>query len=678
MKTFTYVLVTMILACPASGKDSTESRKNEEQVVAFIIEINNICYFRENRDEAGSKLDPKNDRNKKLSAGQQLRCEPGGSLKIYFYKSKNDSIIQPHNWYKIPNVPATHPARKDETLPGRHARGTLPVNNFNEANAVNNPSEANVVDNSDAVKRALLFLTPDLIGASPVNGESGALHAPVFGSRGLNITIKQVPDLMLDLRRNSERALPGQSVEMSLRITNSGNKEDRFRLETDLSAYFQPLFVFAGHGASDTGLPVLVTPQLARGDSIDVFLRLRVPETATDGQQRRFFVSATSQADAQVSKVADGTINVVAPVLGTSFNIYPKSVKPGETFAEIIRVHNRGSSAARDLRATFNLNPNFEFIGTTSSSRVFDSDSKTATWSRGDLNGLDSRTIGVTMRVVQNALAADNQLWDGTLRTMSLPTATNFYSPSVSVARVPLVRLDVISTCLTATPGDTVYLPFIVHNLGNATDSYQLGFRASGSPPATIFADANADGQHQEGELAIVRTTPLKPFDGQFSALLGVRIPPDTPDRQQLSYTVWARSLASERVTGEAETVLTVAVPRVRVRTERVTDLFAPGETIYYRLVLMNEGSGLAENLLVVETLPDALQFISSEPSLSAQDASVASRQIMWSVNKLAPGETAVLRIAVRLKPNLPAEMNLTTSHSVSYRDSNGNEYRDK
>jgi hypothetical protein len=225
MKTFTCVLVTMILACPASGKDSTESRKNEEQVVGIIVEINNTCYFRENKDKAGSKLDPKNDRNKELSAGQQLRCEPGSSLKIYFYKSKNDRIIQNQKWYKIPNVPATRPAMDDETCPGRIVRCTLPVNNFNEANAVNNSSDANAVDNSGAVKRALRFPIRDLIWASPVNDESGARRAPVFGGRGLNITIKQVPDLMLALRHNSERASSFDLPNSHLRFPGIGAGE---------------------------------------------------------------------------------------------------------------------------------------------------------------------------------------------------------------------------------------------------------------------------------------------------------------------------------------------------------------------------------------------------------------------------------------------------------------------
>jgi uncharacterized repeat protein (TIGR01451 family) len=228
---------------------------------------------------------------------------------------------------------------------------------------------------------------------------------------------------------------------------------------------------------------------------------------------------------------------------------------------------------------------------------------------------------------------------------------------------------------LTATPGDTIYVPFVVRNPGNSADTFELRITAPGAPPATIYADSNADGQHQEGEPSVTQTAALDPQGGQFPMLLGVKIPASTPDRQQFSYSVVARSVASNRVASEANTVLTVATPRVRVRTEQVTDSSAPGDTIYYRLVLVNEGSGLAKGLAVVETLPDALQFVNSEPTLSPQDAASDSQRVTWRVSELAPGDTAVLRIAVRLRPNLQAETNLTTRHTLTYQDTNNNNY---
>lgn len=492
---------------------------------------------------------------------------------------------------------------------------------------------------------------------------------------GLNLTVRQVPNLVLALRNAAESASPGQTVQLPLTVTNTGNKEDQFRLETDLPAEFQPSFSLAQSG-SDTGLPILVTPQIARGATVDVMLNLRVPETATDGQQRRFFVRAASQSDYQVLRVADGSISIVAAALSAVSNVSSASVMPGDTFTQTITVRNAGSASARNARADFVFDPNFELVNATPSPIAYDRPSRTAIWSLGDLTARGSREISVTLRAVPNALAATNSLGRGMLRTPSLPTASNFDSPSITIGRVPRAEIGAVSVGLTSTPGDTFYVPFVVRNPGNSPDAYELRVVAPGAPVGTIYADTNGDGQHQESEPAITQTGPVEPQGGQYPMLLQVRIPASTADRQQFSYNIVARSLASNRVASEASTVLTVATPRVRVRTEQVSDANSPGDTIFYRLVLINEGSGLAKNLAVVELLPDALQFVNSDPSLSTQDAPGNSQRFTWRVAELSPGDTAVLRVAVRLRPNLPADARLTTSHTLSYQDSNGNNYQ--
>jgi uncharacterized repeat protein (TIGR01451 family) len=245
----------------------------------------------------------------------------------------------------------------------------------------------------------------------------------------------------------------------------------------------------------------------------------------------------------------------------------------------------------------------------------------------------------------------------------------------MTVGKVPKARIDAVSVGLTTTPGDTIYIPFIVRNPGNAADSYELRVAAPGAPQSTIYADTNGDGQHQASEPVVGQTAQLDPRGGQFPLLLGVQIPSSTPDRQQFSYNLVARSLLSGREASEANTVLTVATPRVRVRTEQAADSTAPGDSIFYRLVLVNEGSGLAKNLSVVETLPDALEFVNSDPALNAQDAPGATQRFTWRVSELAPGDTIVLRVAVRLRPNLPADATLTTRHTLGYQDTNGNNY---
>ncbi|MFN2414956.1 MAG: tetratricopeptide repeat protein [Pyrinomonadaceae bacterium] len=492
---------------------------------------------------------------------------------------------------------------------------------------------------------------------------------------GFSITVRQVPDLQLALRRSALAAQPGQTIQLPLAITNTGNKEDQFRLETDLPAEYQPSFSQSGN---DQGLPVFVTPQLQRGATIEVILNARVPENAPDNQQQRFLVRAASQADALVMKVTDASLTVVAAALAAASNALQESVQPGDTFTQRISVRNAGSAAARQTRADFVFNPDFELVSATPSPISYDRPSRTAIWSLGDLESRDNREITVTLRAVPEALAGNGKpVGRGTMRTQSLFIPSNFEGPSISVGRVAGARVEAVSKGLTATPGDTMYVPFIVRNPSNYPESFELRIVAPGAPQATVYADTTGDGRHQSGEPAVTQTASLDPRGGQYPVLLGVDIPRSTPDRTQFAYNLVTRAMNSGgRVAGEDSTVLTVATPRVRVRAELPNTEVKPGDTLFYRLVLVNDGGGLAKNLQVTEYLPDALVFVSSSPELTLQDWPGGGRGFAWRVAELSPGDTQVLQVTVRLRPNLAADAVITPRHTLTYQDSNSNAYR--
>jgi uncharacterized repeat protein (TIGR01451 family) len=496
------------------------------------------------------------------------------------------------------------------------------------------------------------------------------------GQQGeFSFTVKQVPDLQLALRRVALAAQPGQVIQLPLTITNAGNKEDQFRLETDLPAEYQPTFSQSGN---DTGMPIFVTPQMQRGSSIEVTLNARVPESVPDNQQQRFLVRAASQADSTVTRAADASLTVVAAALNAASNALQENVQPGDTFTQRITVRNQGSATALQTRADFVFNPDFELVSATPAPIQYDRPSRTAIWSLGDLESRDNREITVTLRAVPEALAGTTRpVGRGTMRTKSLFIPSNFDGPTINVGRVAGARVDAVSKGLTATPGDMMYIPFIVRNPSNYPESFELRIVAPGAPNATVYADTNGDGRHQEGEPAVTQTTALDPRGGQYPVLLGVEIPRSTPDRTQFAYNLVTRALnAPGRIAGEDSTVLTVATPRVRVRAELPNSEVKPGDTIFYRLVLVNDGGGLAKNLNVTEFLPDALEFVSSSPELTLQDISGGGRGFVWRVAELAPGDTQVLQVTVRLRPNLPADAVITPRHTLNYQDSNSNAYR--
>src|SRR3954471_21088167 len=109
-------------------------------------------------------------------------------------------------------------------------------------------------------------------------------------------------------------------------------------------------------------MPVFVTPTMQRGSSLEVVLNARVPENAPANQQQRFLIRAASQADATVTKVSDASLTVVAPALAAPASALQETVQPGQTFTQLISVRNAGSAAARQTRADFVFNPDFELV----------------------------------------------------------------------------------------------------------------------------------------------------------------------------------------------------------------------------------------------------------------------------------------------------------------------------
>ncbi|HJR09449.1 MAG TPA: tetratricopeptide repeat protein, partial [Pyrinomonadaceae bacterium] len=392
--------------------------------------------------------------------------------------------------------------------------------------------------------------TPVLVTRAEPN-ESVTSAPPIVnsaptGQEGFVLTVKQVPNLNLVLSRAALAASPGQAVQLPLTVTNSGNKEDQFRLETDLPAEYQPTFSLAS-GGQDTGLPILVTPQLSRGQNLEVLLNIRIPETAGDGQQRAFIVRAASQSDYQIQRVTNAAITVVAAALSGSSGVTRESVQPGETFTQTITVRNTGSSPARSSRTDFVFSTDFELVSASPLPLYYDNPSRTAIWSLGDLDSRATREITVTLRAVQNALAATAPIGRGMLRTASLPTASNYDGPSIAIGRVPRARIDPVSPGLTVTPGDVIFIPFVVRNPGNYAESYGLRITAPGAPAGTLYADTNGDGQHQDSEPSVTQTTQLDPRGGQYPLLMRVEIPRSTADRQQYAYNVVATSVSTNR-----------------------------------------------------------------------------------------------------------------------------------
>ena len=115
--------------------------------------------------------------------------------------------------------------------------------------------------------------------------------------------------------------------------------------------------------------------------------------------------------------------------------------------------------------------------------------------------------------------------------------------------------------------------------------------------------------------------------------------------------------------------------PSLRIRIEEVPRAGTANGVVVYRLILVNEGNGIAKDLMIREELNNSLDFAGSDPAPSRQELIAQKQLLSFRVPALEPGATKVIRVEVRPRHKVTASTANQTKHFVIYRDSKGNTY---
>jgi hypothetical protein len=121
------------------------------------------------------------------------------------------------------------------------------------------------------------------------------------------------------------------------------------------------------------------------------------------------------------------------------------------------------------------------------------------------------------------------------------------------------------------------------------------------------------------------------------------------------------------------KTMPTSDLPLLRLKIEAMPVRFANDSAVSYRLIITNEGSGVAKDLTVRGELDASLEYVASNLLPHRQEL-IAQKQILtFRLPLVQPGETKVLEITVRARGAVAVNISAQTKHSIFYRDSKGN-----
>lgn len=484
-------------------------------------------------------------------------------------------------------------------------------------------------------------------------------------AEGFLLVIPQVAELKVEPSADEKRGYPDEDVEFPIVITNRGNGEDSFSLDSTFPIEFRLAF-YSEEGAN--GETIQTTPTLQPDQSFRARLRVHLPPAMTDNQSKTFEIKVASRVDRNSFQWVRKTVVASAPLLLGEYRSDKERARPGEEVQYTIVLINNGGAEARDVRVRYAYHPALVFLSASPQPERVESAGRAIYWNLSGIKSKGNEKIEVSFKVGDETAAGQQVLNRGTYLA-SVGGEVPFLSPPVSVMQVASLRLEGAKEEQRVVSGDQIYFPFTLTNLGNGPDQFAL--RAAGAPSdrLALYFDKNQDGLFQSGEPPITET-PLLGTREDFPILVGVKVPTGR-DGERLDIRLDAQSKQDGKAIAAASRPLLLSLPMVVIQSQLQSRDNLPGGVISYQATVTNNGSGLARNVVISELLPPELEFVHADPEPTEKEG----KQWIWKMNDLGPQQKRTFAVSVRIRKGLPAGTVVQKRTEIFYQDLHGNRY---
>jgi uncharacterized repeat protein (TIGR01451 family) len=187
--------------------------------------------------------------------------------------------------------------------------------------------------------------------------------------------------------------------------------------------------------------------------------------------------------------------------------------------------------------------------------------------------------------------------------------------------------------------GRRMAIPFEITNQSNGNDAFDL---ESGFPGTFNSGFAALDAPAQ----TITRTPSLAPGE-TFKGIVHLTIPAASIDGLRITHPIKAASRFMAEASQSREIHLTAAAPLLRAILKTDKTQPTPGEKIPYRVVLLNVGSIVAQNVSLRLDFPPQLEPLTNTSANLKEDG---QSTLVFDNLQLKPGESRELPVDFRLK----------------------------
>src|SRR2546422_1492601 len=218
------------------------------------------------------------------------------------------------------------------------------------------------------------------------------------------------------------------------------------------------------------------------------------------------------------------------------------------------------------------------------------------------------------------------------------------------------MELSEVRAQYVGTSGETIVIPCVVTNRGNAEDAFQLTSTLPPSFQPAFFHDVEGT-YHISAEEPSVTETPWLGIGQKARFVLRARVPVEMSDGFAQAFEIKATSRFDPSVSQAAPTALVASAPSLRGTLLVDRTSVKPGDTLSYTLSLTNAGSADARSARLVVTYPGALRLTGTAPSATSMDSELHT--VTWELVRMPPNDRRAVRLDFRVGEDALADQDI-------------------
>ena len=375
---------------------------------------------------------------------------------------------------------------------------------------------------------------------------------------------------------------------------------------------------------------------------------------------------------AQTTLHAWDNVTVTAPVMTFSKGVDHGTADPGDTLQYTLTYNNGGTGVASDVVVKDQLPADVTLDSAFPAPDTFPCPANLCTWTIGTVGAGLGGTILINVTVNVGTEDGTSLLNTATLRYSDANHVLigTLFDDATTLVTAPEMTFVKTVNHDTADPGDTIIYTLSYENegTGEATDIRVVDVL----PDEVTFVTAVPALSGQFGQTLYWNFTPVI-GGGSGAITITVKVDAYTPDETVMTNTATLRYKdANGNFIEELESSVdvTVTAPDMTIDKSATVSYADPGDSFNYTLAYFNDGSGVAEDVLIVDILPAGVSYVSADPS----PTSVGNGVLIWKFTSV-PGDTGgTIQVKVMVASGLADGATLHNCATLDYEDDNDND----